>query len=110
MNKSIFKVNCNADNTIQRLKACLVPKGHNQRVDYSETYSHEVIPAIVRLVLSLVIVKGWHVHRLDVKNALLNGELQETMFISQPPGLKNAHYPNAVCKLKKALYGLKQAP
>ena len=107
--KWIFKIKYNADNTIERLKAHLVAKGYNQQqgVDYSETISPVVKPATVRLVLSLAAVKGWHVHQMYVNTAFLNGELQETVYISQPPSFKNAHYPTAVCRLKKALYGLK---
>lgn len=47
---------------------------------------------------------------MDVKSAFLNGELQETVFISLPPGFKNAHCRNAIYRLKKALYSLKQVP
>lgn len=62
------------------------------------------------MVLSVAIVKGWQIHQLDVRNAFLHGTLQETVYISQPPGFKNSGNPNVVCRLKKALYGPKQAP
>lgn len=35
-----------------------------------------------------------------------HGEVKETVFVSQPPGFKNAVYPSHVCKLKKVFYGL----
>lgn len=47
---------------------------------------------------------------MDVKKAFLNGDLHETVYVSQPPGLRNKIHPNVVSKLRKALYGLKQAP
>nr|GEU67671.1 zinc finger MYM-type protein 1-like [Tanacetum cinerariifolium] len=47
---------------------------------------------------------------VDVKTALLNGELREVVCVSQPEGFVDLDKPNHVHKLKKALYGLKQAP
>ena len=43
---------------------------------------------------------------MDVNNALLNGTLQETIFMVQPEGFEDSARPHHVCKLKKALYGL----
>jgi hypothetical protein len=47
---------------------------------------------------------------MDVKTTLLNGEIEEEVYIEQPEGFVIHDEKTHVCRLKKSLYGLKQAP
>jgi hypothetical protein len=44
---------------------------------------------------------------MDVKSVFLNGNLNEEVYVSQPPGFVAAGHESKVLKLSKALYGLK---
>jgi hypothetical protein len=64
----------------------------------------------VRTLIALAAQERWKIYQLDVKSAFLNGELEEEIYVEQPPGFRMQGKEDKVCKLRKALYGLKQAP
>ena len=47
---------------------------------------------------------------LFLNSIVLNGYLNEEVYVEQPKGFTNPNLPKHVYKLRKALYGLKQAP
>jgi hypothetical protein len=110
--KWVFKLKRKSDGSIERYKARLVAKGFKQMYgyDYDEIYSPVVKTATVRLVLSMVVSQGWTLRQLDIQNDFLNGQLEEIVFMRQPPRFESSEKPDYLCKLKKALYSLKQAP
>jgi histone deacetylase 1/2 len=79
-------------------------------IDYLDTFSPVVKLVTVRLVLSLAISRGWSLRQVDVNNAFLQCFLEEDVYMQQPPGFEDPHYPQHVYKLQRALYGLKQSP
>ncbi|GKD30616.1 ribonuclease H-like domain-containing protein [Tanacetum coccineum] len=88
----LFKHKFHADRTLNRYKARLVANGSSQQlgVDFDETFSPVVKPATIRMVLSLAVSRKWPIHQLDVKNAFLNGDLSEIVYMHQPPGFVDA--------------------
>lgn len=80
-NKWVFKIKRRADGSIEKHKARLVANGF-----HNETFSPVVKHSTIRLVLSLTVLKKWHVRQLDVQNAFLHGYLTEEVYMKQPTG------------------------
>ena len=91
------------------IKARLVAKGYMQKhgVNYEETFAPVVKMTTIQTVIALATAKGWYLHQMDIKNAFLQGELNEEVYMVQPPRFKLSTHPQAVYRVKKPLYGLK---
>ena len=48
-------------------------------------------------------------HQMDVKLAVLNGELEEEIYVEEPVGFMVKGQDHKVCKLNRSIYGLKQS-
>ncbi|GJZ93622.1 retrotransposon protein, putative, ty1-copia subclass [Tanacetum coccineum] len=79
------------------------------RIDYNEVFSPVVLHTSIRVILSLIAYGDYELEQLDVKMVFLHGNLEETIYMRQPPGFEE-ETGNMVCLLKKSLYGLKQSP
>ena len=110
--KWIFRVKYNSDGTIQRYKARLVAKGFQQYADveFTDTFSPIIKASTIRVIFTLTVTHNWEIRQIDFNNAFLNGEIVETVYLSQLAGFISTSHPQYVCKLQKVLYGLKQAP
>jgi hypothetical protein len=85
-------------------------KDMHEGIDFEETFPPVARMKAIQFILAYACSKNIKVYHIDVKSYLLNGKIEEEVYIEQLEGfqlLENTHY---VYKLKKALYGLKQAP
>ena len=110
--KWVFRNKTDSDGIITRNKARLVAKGYSQHegIDYDETFAPVARLEAIRIFLAYAAHKKFTVFQMDVKSAFLNGELEEEVYVEQPPGFVDTKHSDYVYRLDKALYGLKQAP
>jgi hypothetical protein len=105
----VFKIKRNPDHSIDRYKARYVAKGFLQEfgVNYHDTWAPTAHLATVRLLFARAAIEDLEIRHLDIKCAFLNGDLDECVYLEQPPHVSDG--TNRVWKLQKAIYGLKQA-
>ena len=105
----VFLIKRDPDGNIIKYKARLVAQGFSQipGQDFLETYAPVMRLESYRILLALASLHDWEIHQIDVVGAYLNGELDEVIYMRQPPGYEDG--TPRVCRLHKALYGLKQA-
>uniref|UniRef100_A0A2N9HR29 Integrase catalytic domain-containing protein n=1 Tax=Fagus sylvatica TaxID=28930 RepID=A0A2N9HR29_FAGSY len=111
--KWVYKIKTRSDGTVDRYKARLVAKGFTQEygIDYEETFAPVARLSSVRTLIAVSASRHWPLFQMDVKNAFLNGELTEEVYMQLPPGFSQPPgFSSKVCRLRRALYGLKQAP
>ena len=108
--KWIYKIKTHTDGSIESYKTRLVAKGFTQEyeIDYEETFTSVARILSVRALLAVAAARKWDLFQMDVKNAFLNGNLSEEVYMQPPSSLSVES--NKVCHLRRALYSLKQAP
>ena len=97
--KWIYKIKTHFDGSIERYKARLVIKGFTQEygIDYEETFTPVARISSVRALLAVAATSKWDLFQIDVKNAFLNGDLSEEVYMQPPHSLSVES--NKVCRL-----------
>ena len=101
----VFTVKLKPNGSINRYKARLVAKGYAQRygIDYQDTFAPVAKINTIRILISIAANRDWPLQQFDVKNAFLNGDLEEEVYMELPLGVKNgSSCKGEVCKLKKS--------
>ncbi|KAL0734174.1 hypothetical protein Bca4012_010384 [Brassica carinata] len=108
----IFTIKYLPNGQIDRRKTRLVARGFTQTYgeDYIDTFAPVAKLHTIRIVLSLAVNLEWDLWQMDVKNAFLQGELEDEVYMHPPPGLEHLVKKGNVLRLKKAIYGLKKSP
>ncbi|XP_061348292.1 uncharacterized protein LOC133293706 [Gastrolobium bilobum] len=91
--KWVFTVKLKADGSLDRYKARLVAKGYAQKygVDYQDTFAPVAKLNTICIMISITANRDWPLKQFDVKNAFLNGDLEEEVYMEIPPGTKHAN-------------------
>jgi hypothetical protein len=110
--KWVWKNKVGEKGEVVRNKSRLVAQGFSPKegIDYEETFAPVARLEAIRILLAFSVAKGFKLHQMDVKSALLNGVLEEEVYVRQLPGFESEKYPHRMYKLRKALYGLKKVP
>ncbi|GKC95743.1 putative ribonuclease H-like domain-containing protein, partial [Tanacetum coccineum] len=87
-------------------------QGYTQEegIDYDEVFAPVARIESIRLFLAYASFMGFMVYQMDIKSVFLYGQIEEEVYVCQPPGFEDLDYPNKVYKVVKALYGFYQAP
>ncbi|GJR64351.1 putative ribonuclease H-like domain-containing protein [Tanacetum coccineum] len=100
------------EDTSYQNKARLVAQGHTQEegINYDEVFAPVARIEAIRLFLAYAFYMGFMVYQMDIKSAFLYGQIEEDVYVCQPPGFEDPDHPDKVYNVVKALYGLHQAP
>ena len=97
--KWIYKIKTHSDGSIECYKARLIVKDFTQEyeIDYEETFALIASISSVRALLAVATVSKWDIFQMDVKNAFINGDLSEEVYMQPPPSLSVES--NKICHL-----------
>lgn len=93
-----------------RKKTRIVVRGDLQKRFPDDLYAPTASAVAVRTVVGVAASFGLKLHQLDVKNAYLNGKIDEEIFLELPQGHARKAGKELVYKTVCSIYGLKEAP
>ena len=105
--KWIFRNKTDEEGNLIRNKSRLVAQGYLQMegVYDDETFTLVARMESIRILLALACHLKFKLYRMDIKTTFLNGFLKEDVYVAQPKGFIDPHFPNHVLYLRKAFYG-----
>nr|GFD00433.1 retrovirus-related Pol polyprotein from transposon TNT 1-94 [Tanacetum cinerariifolium] len=108
--KWIYKVKLDELGGTLKNKAQLIAHGYRQEegIEFEESFAPVARLEAIRIFIVFSAHMNMVIYQMDVKTVLLNGNLWEEVYVSQPDGFVDQDNPNHVYKLKKALYWLKK--
>nr|GFB24295.1 retrovirus-related Pol polyprotein from transposon TNT 1-94 [Tanacetum cinerariifolium] len=83
---------------VVRNKARLVAQGYTQEegIDYDDVFAPVTRIEAIKLILAYASFMGLIVYLMDIKSAFLYGTIEEEMYVCQPLGFADPHFPNKV--------------
>jgi hypothetical protein len=104
--KWVFKKNIGLDGNVEKHKARLVEKGYSQveGIYFGETFSLVVKLTYIRFLLSITVTFDLEIEQMDVKTAVLHGDLKEDIYMKQENNYVEKGKESLVSKLKKKIF------
>jgi Reverse transcriptase (RNA-dependent DNA polymerase) len=101
----VYKIKKNDDKSLT-YKARFVARGFEQiqGLNYIENFAAVVKQQAFKAIFAIATIKGYIIHKIDIKSAFTHGNIDKTIYIQPPEGFGPE---NRVLLLNKALYGLK---
>ncbi|GJV86634.1 putative ribonuclease H-like domain-containing protein [Tanacetum coccineum] len=86
---------------VVRNNARLVAQGYTQEegIDYDEVFAPVARIEAIRIFLAYASYMGFIVYQMDVKSAFLYGQIEEEVYVCQPPGFEDPDHPDQVYKV-----------
>eukprot|EP00253_Pinus_taeda_P019864 PITA_19864 len=99
----LCKVKQTTYGSVEKHKARFVSLGFSQvqGIDYDENFPPVIRYSSIRSMLALSTQMGWRIHQMDMKTMLLNGKIEEDVYIEQPEGFETFHRDDQLIKSRK---------